>query len=199
MLPSRLPVTLSRRRERLDRRRQPRFRGCLTLAVVVALANPLSAGQRVSNELQLKAAFLYRFPEFVEWPAPVLEGRPTIDLCVLTPNPFGRVLEQLIEGESVSGRPLAIRYVDASAVGTCHVLYVPDRVPAKRLLKRIATAPILTVGDSPRFLDEGGMVQLTVVQNRVRLEISAVAAERAGVKLSAQLLRLASNVREERS
>jgi len=168
--------------------------------LVVALANPLSAGQRVSNELQLKAAQLYRFPEFVEWPARVLDGRPTIDVCVLTPNPFGRVLEQLTEGEVVSGRPLAIRYVDASAVGTCHVLYVPVRVPARRrLLQRIATAPILTVGDSPSFLDEGGMVQLTVVQNRVRFEISAVAAGRAGVKLSAQLLRLAYNVREERS
>ena len=103
MLPSRLPVTLSRRRERLDGCRQPRLRGW-TLALVVALANPLSAGQRVSNELQLKAAQLYRFPEFVEWPARVLEGRPTIDVCVLTPNPFGRVLEQLIEGEVVSGR-----------------------------------------------------------------------------------------------
>ena len=128
----------------------------------------------------------------------VLDGRPSIDLCVLAPNPFGRVLEQLIEGESLSGRRLAVRYVHADAVNACHLLYVPSGAAGRRaLLRRIAASPILTVSDAPRFLDEGGMVQLTIVENRVRFEIGAGAAGRAGLRLSAQLLRLAVTVREE--
>jgi hypothetical protein len=170
----------------------------LLSAVAVILACPPAAAQRVPDEFRLKAAFLFRFPEFVEWPARALDGRPSIDLCVLAPNPFGAVLEQLVEGESLAGRRLAVRYVRADAVDTCHLLYMPSGAAGRdALLRRIAASPILTVSDATRFLDEGGMVQLTVVQSRVRFEISAGAAGRAGLKLSAQLLRLAVNVREE--
>jgi hypothetical protein len=128
----------------------------------------------------------------------VLDGRRSIDLCVLAPNPFGGVLEQLVEGEALAGRRLAVRYVHADGVSACHLLFIPSGVTERKaLLQRIAASPILTVSDATRFLDEGGMVQLTMVQNRVRFEISTGAAGRAGLRLSAQLLRLAVNVREE--
>jgi hypothetical protein len=193
------PPDLSRRRRGVPGRGPLSSAARLLLsAVAVILACPPAAAQRVPDEFRLKAAFLFRFPEFVQWPAGALHGRPSIDLCVLAPNPFGRVLEQLVEGESLSGRRLAVRYVHADGVNTCHLLYVPSGTnDRKALLQRIAASPILTVSDATRFLDDGGMVQLTVVENRVRFEISTGAAVRAGLKLSAQLLRLAVAVREE--
>ena len=73
---------------------------------------------------------------------------------------------------------------------------LPDELAARRaVLQSIESSPILTVSDAPRFLDEGGIVQLKLVDNRVRFAIDATAARRAGLRLSAQLLRLAIQVR----
>ena len=171
----------------------------MALLLAALVTNPLTAAQRVSDEFRLKAAFLFRFPEFVEWPSHALERRPTIDLCVLTPSPFGPVLEQLVAGESIAGRQLTVREVDAESIATCHLLYVPGAYARRKsLLKRVATSPILTVSDAPRFLDEGGIVQLRLVESRVRFAVSTAAARRAGLRLSAQLLQLAMDVRENR-
>jgi hypothetical protein len=166
------------------------------LAAALALATPLVA-QDVSQEYRLKAAFVFRFPQFVEWPPRALESRSTIDICVLAPNPFGAALSELAEGESIGERRLVVRYVGgADEVDSCQVVYLPASSPERKtLVARLASRPILTVSDAPRFLDEGGMVQLRVVASRVRFDISAAAAERAGLRLSAQLLRLAMNVR----
>jgi uncharacterized protein DUF4154 len=151
-----------------------------------------------SEEYRLKAAFVYRFPQFVEWPAPALEGHESVAICVLRPNPFGAVLRELIAGETLNGRRLAIREIDGpSAIAGCHVVFVPGTgTPAgKAVLKAVAHRPVLTVGESPRFLDEGGVISLQVIDRRVRFEVSATAAERVGLRLSSQLLRLAVRVR----
>lgn len=156
--------------------------------------------QSVSDEYRLKAAFLSRFPQFVEWPAPALDGRPTIDLCLIDPHPFGRVLADLVRGEQLGGRTLTVRQVAANAVADCQLLYLPEELPSRKtVLKQVGQVPVLTVSDAPRFLDEGGIVQLTIVDKRVRFEIDADAAQRAGLRLSAQLLRLAVQVRGGRS
>jgi len=163
----------------------------VTLASLPAIAQP------IADEYRLKAAFLYKFAQFTEWPAPALDGRKTIELCVLEPNPFGRVLAELVEGESLAGRPLQVRRLDRGATPeTCHVLFLPARAPERRdLLKRVAAKPVLTVSDAANFLDEGGIVQLRVVADRTRFDISAAAAEKAQLRLSSQLLRLAMHVR----
>lgn len=163
----------------------------VTLASLPAIAQP------IADEFRLEAAFIHKFAQFTEWPALALDGRKTIDLCVLEPNPFGRVLADLVEGESLGARPLRVRRLDRGAAPeTCHVLFLPARAPGRRdLLKRIATQPILTVSDAPEFLDEGGIVQLRVVADRMRFEIGVTAAEKARLRLSSQLLRLAMKVR----
>ncbi|MGH9372166.1 MAG: YfiR family protein [Vicinamibacterales bacterium] len=168
----------------------------LLLGACIWIAHP--AAQDPGPEYRLKAAFVSKFPEFTEWPESALSNRKTLDLCVARPNPFGSSLSDLVVGETVRGRPLVARDVaDARAIDTCQLLFVP-RLPArarKALLARAATRPILTVGDYPGFLDEGGIVNLRLVDGQVRFEINVAAANRAGVRLSSQLLRLALNVR----
>jgi hypothetical protein len=163
-----------------------------------ATVQPLA--QEASGADRLKAAFLSRFPQFVEWPATALAGRASLDVCVLTPSPFGTVLHDLAEGEQIAGRPLRPRVVTREGMRDCHVLYVPAALDGRRtLLERLKGQPVLTVSDADGFLDDGGVVQLRLVGNRVRFHIDAGTAERAGLRLSAQLLRLAVSVRGGRS
>jgi hypothetical protein len=164
------------------------------LVLVASRLSPLAQ----SAEYQLKAAFVSKFPEFTEWPESALNGRNSIDLCVTRPNPFGAALAELIEGERLRGRLLRTRTVDEpSDVGTCQLLFISAAPAAARraMLARAAMLPLLTVGDYPGFLDEGGMVHLRLVDGRVRFDVNVDAAERAGVRLHSQLLRLALSVR----
>jgi hypothetical protein len=169
------------------------------LAIALMLPASLSSQSRQpSEEYRLKAAFVYRFPQFVEWPAPALDGQESVTICVLRPNPFGSLLGELITGETLNGRSLAIQEIDrASGIHGCHVVFVPGEQPgaAKAVLDAAGDHPILTIGESSRFLDDGGVINLQVINRRVRFEINATAAERAGLRLSSQLLRLAIRVR----
>lgn len=169
----------------------------LTVVVCAAFGCGSVLAQPASDEYRLKAAFLYRFPEFVEWPPAALEGRQAAGVCVAASTAFTSVLRELVSGQGVGGRPFVLRRVsEASDIDACHVLFVSTlSVPNRTLLRRAQTKPILTVGDDLRFLDDGGVVQLRVVESRVRFEISATAAQQAGLRLSSQLLRLALNVR----
>jgi hypothetical protein len=178
-----------------------RFRiGLLACAATMLAPSPLGAQSKApSEEYRLKAAFVYRFPQFVEWPGPLLDGVESLTICVLRPNPFGTLLRELIAGETVNGRPLAIRDIGRpSAVTGCHVVFVPgtNNADGKAVLEAVGHHPILTVGESSRFLDQGGIISLQVIDRRVRFEISPTAAERNGLRLSSQLLRLAARVRE---
>src|SRR4029077_21064360 len=121
-----------------------------------------------------------------------------IDLCVAGPNPFGSALAELVGGVTVRGRQLVTRDLDdPRAMETCQLLFIPalSATVRKELLVRASTLPVLTVGDYPGFLDEGGIVNLRLVEGRVRFEINLDAANRTGVRLSSQLLRLALHVR----
>jgi YfiR/HmsC-like len=167
----------------------------LALVSTAPAARPAAQGQ---SEYRLKAAFVYQFPHFVDWPSEAWKGTRRVEICVLKPDPFGADLQQLVDGESLSGRPLEVRAVDpGEPIDTCHVLFVTMRADGAgaALLKQAASRPILTVGDSPRFLEEGGIILLKLVHNRVRFEISIPAAKRAGLRISTQLLSLAQAVR----
>jgi hypothetical protein len=154
--------------------------------------------QDVTPEYQLKAAFIAKFPEFTEWPSAALDSRPSIDLCVARPNPFGKALGEFVQGETLRGVPLQVRDIARPAeLDQCLVLFVPVE-PALERRAWLAAAqkrPLLTIGDSPTFLDEGGLVHLKLIDGRVRFDINAGAADGVGIRFSSQLLRLAQNVR----
>lgn len=188
-------VPLDQHRRTRVRRRSLAF---ILSLVVLCVSVPSIDAQEAQPEYQLKAAFLSKFPEFTEWPESALNSRQTIDICVPRPSPFGKALDELVAGETLRGRTLVTREIGSvQAVDTCQLLFVPiqSALDRKQLLARAEKRPVLTVGDYPSFLDEGGIVNLRVVGGRVRFEIDVAAADRAGVRLSSQLLRLALNVR----
>ena len=179
------------------RNRRRVFTACVIGGYLSAIAP--SSAQQVRPEYELKAAFLLTFPQFAEWPTSALSGRKNFELCVASPSPFGNALHSLAMSEPVMERPVALRLVsEASSISTCHVLFVPTRSGRRNLLlDRARTLPILTVGEDAEFLDDGGLISFRVIDGRIRFDIHAGAARRAGLRLSSQLLRLAVKVRED--
>ena len=165
---------------------------------LLLVPHPLPAQvSAVSEEYRLKAVFVYRFPQFVDWPAEALEGRTRVDICVTRPNPFGRSLQDLAEGEQLAGRPMAVREIDPAApLDDCHVLFVSSTgATLRRVLMRAVTLPVLTVGEGSEFLEAGGIIRLRLVDRRIRFDVNAAAAARARLRLRSQLLQLALEVR----
>jgi len=151
------------------------------------------------NEYQLKAAFLYNFAKFIEWPAQSFqEAGDPITICVLGQNPFGDILRQTVTGKPVGGRSFEIRLLPgASTFNGCHILFAAAS-QSKRFREiepSIKTSPILTVGETPDFLNNGGMIGFKVEHGNVRLEINLGAADFAQIKISSKLLSLAEVVR----
>jgi hypothetical protein len=158
-----------------------------------------AARQQTTPEYRLEAAFLGSVPFYVEWPSSAWDHRTAVQLCVLRPIRFGALLQEAVAGQRMGSRPMVIREIDADdPVSECHVLFIglANDATVRALLHRTARLPILTVGDEPAFLDAGGVIALLDVRDgRVRFDVSAEAAGRAGLKISSQLLRLARTVR----
>jgi hypothetical protein len=175
--------------------RFPRLAASLTAAVVV-LCQLTVHTQGISDEYRLKAAFVYRFPQFVEWPPAALASSTTLDLCVLRPDPFGATLMELVQGESLAGRPFRVRDITlADGLDGCHAVFASRDENGRAVLAAAAGHPILTIGETDAFLQAGGIIALKVVDRRVRFEVNATNAQRAGLRIDAQLLSLAASVR----
>lgn len=142
-------------------------------------------------ETAIKAEFVLRFPEFVEWPQGPAEGRP-VTLCLSPSQPFGSAVQASVARLPRSRRIVVRQLQDRELPRTCDVVYVAAGDLA--LLDSVANLPILTVGDHPNFCQRGGIINLLVIDGRVRFEIELARARRSGLKLDSQLLRLASRV-----
>lgn len=170
--------------------------GALCLLAIVA--GPKSGfPQPAPTEYQVKAAFLYNFVKFVEWPAAALPQNSPVRLCVLGQDPFGSDLESTVAGRVLNGRPLLIRRSERlEDLGACHVLFISssERAGLATVLAALKEASVLTVGETDGFATQGGMIRLTLEENKVRFEINVQAAERARLRISSQLLRLAKRL-----
>lgn len=178
-----------------------RFRALIGGAAMVATAFvcSLAAQGDGSIEDEVKAAYLYNFTKFVSWPVSAFSGTTDpLTLCVEGDTAVVKAVEDIVSGEHVEGRPLRVLSQLPDGPLPCHVLFIgrgaDDR--ASRLMSVAGTAPILTVGDSPRFLQQGGMIAFVVESRRVRFDIRIQPAERVGLKLSSKLLRVARHVDE---
>lgn len=166
-----------------------------------ALAGPAVAQRTPEREFEyrVKAAFLYNFAKFVDWPAAAFpEPKSPFNLCVLGDDPFGPSLDQTVAGESVGGRPIALqRGARLAELKGCHLLFVSRAEGGRQreLLAALHDGPVLTVGESRSFLDDGGMIDLVLEGNKVRFEVSLPAVEKSPLKISSKLLRLARQVR----
>lgn len=175
-----------------------RLRFFRALALAAAFALPAAAARaEISKEYEVKAAFLYNFAKFVEWPASrFATAESPLVIGVMGKNPFGDELAAMVQGRKVGGRDVVI--VDVACNGDLrgvHMLFVAEG--EERCVKAGAAAGLLTVGESEIFSATGGMITFVPQGDKIRFTINLEAAERARLKLSSQLLKLASSVRRK--
>lgn len=161
-------------------------------------AQAAQAGEpKVTREYLIKAALLYNFAKFTDWPAHSFEGPDApLLICVLGSDPFGPALKT-IEGKVIKNRPVVTRVVSRVLDSRrCHVIFVSDseRSRLAEILELVGDDPILTIADMPDFAVSGGIINLKVVDNKSRFDINLAAAHRANLKLSSKLLILAQQV-----
>jgi uncharacterized protein DUF4154 len=171
----------------------------LALVALGAVAVHAHAGESVTDEYQVKAAFLYNFAKFVEWPFETPGGSSSIAICVLGQNPFGPVLEDTVRGKTVDGKPFVVRRIsEVKAAAICQILFVSssERAHFGAILGELRTGGVLTVGETEGFIEEGGIVNLRLDGGKIQIQINMTAAEQAGVRISSKLLRLAQIMRK---
>lgn len=164
------------------------------------LVSPGAAAQSpVANEYEVKAAFIYNFIRFVEWPAARFESADAPYLvCVAGGNPFGTALDEVLADRTAGDRAIqtrSIAVIDPTA-SACHVTFVgaPERDIAAAAANN--HPGVLTVGEGIGFAEAGGIIALTVADRKVRFAINVKRAEMAGLRISSQLLRLAEIVED---
>jgi hypothetical protein len=169
----------------------------LRLAQLAALGLYAAAAQQPSASA-VKAAFLLNFTKFVTWPASAFENAQSpLAICLLGEDPFGRALDELVEGETVDGRRLMVRRIDhAPEPKACQVLYVNGQPGVLGEILGSLPAGVLTVGDEQGFLRDGGIIAFVIDHRHVRFDINQRAAARASLTLSARLLNVARSVQK---
>lgn len=172
----------------------------LPIALFVSALGPVGWAQGVSKEYQLKAAFLFNFTKFVEWPSERFQNETSpIIIAVLGHNPFDAELPKLVEGRSVHGRMITVRHIaSAEEIPDAHVLYVAAGEEARMDTTIFGEAGVLTVGESALFAERGGIIRFVLIDEKVRFAINQDSGERAGLKVSAELLKLATDLHEPR-
>ena len=157
---------------------------------------PLAAPAPPPGEYEVKAAFLYHFAHLVDWPAPPAAGEPFV-IAVVGDDPFGEILDDALAAKSVRGHPVRVlRFAGPSQLdgARVHILFIgrADDEQMRRALPVLAGQPVLTVGESPRFAERGGIIGFRVTgDGRVSFDINLQRAEQSGLRMSAQLLKLA--------
>jgi hypothetical protein len=143
-------------------------------------------------EYEVKAAFLYNFAKFVQWPADAGSGA-SVHLCVLGRDPFGSLLESGLSGKTLGDKPIEIdRVSEPRQLSNCQVVFISssERPQAAAILEALTARPILTVSEIPEFAAMGGMVNFYIEDRRIRFEINPKSAARSGLRISSQLLKL---------
>ena len=161
------------------------------------VAMALQPDPRPLREYRIKAAFLYNFAKFVEWPSQAFEDNDsTLILGVFGDDPFGAALQSL-SGKTVRGRRLTIKRFDSLLdLDQCHILFITASAQQQQqeALESLEGSNVLTVGEMQRFAQMGGIINFVIRKNKLRFEINLGAGKRAGLMISSQLLNLADSV-----
>jgi len=158
------------------------------IALSMSVTAAAATAQEQSLEYQVEAAYLYNFVKFVDWPSGALGD--AISICIAGNTPVAAAVEQIVRDEVIGGHSLAVRNIEAPQAA-CNVVFVPRGVAASEYLRTARTAPVLTVGESPDFIAQGGIINFVRDAGMMRFEIDQEAARRARLQISSRLLRLA--------
>jgi hypothetical protein len=167
------------------------------LAALAALLGTATSQAQSSLEYAVKAAYLAKFAPFIEWPESAFAGPAApLTICILGPDPFGGDLDKAIAGQKDGDHPLAARRLAAlDSTAGCHLLFSKDDALAEQALGEMKTRPVVTVTDSG--LHAHGVISFLVIDNHVRFDIDAAAADSVDLSISSKLLSLAHAVRQK--
>jgi hypothetical protein len=160
-----------------------------------------AAAAEVYSEEAVKAAFLYRFGNYVQWPAERLDA-PNFTIAVMAADEVAAQLAQLLPGHSVRDRPAQVRSIRSiRELDGAQILYIGagHRQELQAAIAAVRDQPVLVVTDDANGLDAGAAINFLRSAQRVRFEISLPAAERAGLRISSELLSVAERVRATRA
>jgi len=158
----------------------------------------LQAQKSKPTDYQVKAVYLINFARFVEWPDKLGLQQDSFTICVLGPDPFGRTLDTMLAGEKIAGRSAVAKRISTPQDSfDCRILFVSsvETGSINRMVEAASKQGVLTVSDMPHFTNRGGMIQFVTDDKRVRFEVNLTAAQRAGLTLSSELLKVATLVR----
>jgi hypothetical protein len=168
----------------------------LVLAVAAEVVAP--AQQRKPLDYEVKAVYLLNFGRFATWPSSAPVRTDVFPVCVLGQDPFGRALDAAVSSETINGQMVVARRLDRPEdAAACRVLFISasEQARVRQILAVVSRAPTLTVSDAPQFVEQDGMIQFVAEGNKVRFAVNVSAAERAGLSLSSELLRVAVSVK----
>ena len=176
----------------------------LFVVLICGFASPVSLvwGQLSGTTgYEVKTAFLFNFAKFIDWPASSFATPESpFTICVLGQDPFGKVLDDALQGKKIGNRPFAVRRLkDRAEARHCQMVFVSSSESAHlaEIIESVQGANVLLVGESPGFVASGGTIEFTIEDNHVRFAINTDAADRSGLKFSSKLLALAKIVHDE--
>lgn len=171
------------------------------LLVLLLLAAQTAPAQPAVPEYKLKAVFLFRFSEYIEWPANALADEKPFVIGIFGSDPFGSFIDETVQGESVRGHPVQVRrFKSLDEIVNCNILYVSGSAAARlpEVLAKVKGRPILTVSDIGNFAQKGGMIRFTRNGPRIGFRINLDAAKQSHLIISAKLLQIAEVVPSEK-
>jgi len=172
--------------------------GLLTLAASLVAAERSLGADAAYTEYQVKALFLYNFSKYVDWPASTFSQTDTpITIGVLGENRFGNDLEKAVAGKTVGGRKIVVQMVGMEADWSkCNILFISssENRHLVEILDKVKTLPVLTVGESSQFVQDGGIINFMKKADTVRLEVDLNAAQLAKLQISSKLLKVADTI-----
>ncbi len=170
--------------------------GLTTFLAGGAAARAQSDDDGIDREYAIKAAYLYQFGRYVQWPAATFaDERSPLVIGVLGQDPFGGILEEIARTKRIDGHPIVVRRFASMADYTaCHILFITSSVAPEQkaaALQKLQGTPTLLVGEEPGFAKEGGAINFFLEENKIRFEINMEIAKQDQLKISSKLLSLA--------
>jgi hypothetical protein len=169
------------------------------IAATLWLANACRADDP-SQEYKVKAAFIYNFARFIEWPASAFSSSDApFVIGVVGTDPFDGALDQAVAGKKVGSRAVVVKHFkSADDITSCQILFLAtnDEDAQAKILQKVRNEKVLTIGESDTFTTNGGCLRLFLDDSRMRFEINTDATDEAKLKISSKLLRLAKIFRK---
>jgi YfiR/HmsC-like len=159
----------------------------------------LAAGEASLTEYQVKALFLLNFTKYVTWPSNAFaETNSPFAIGIYGEDKFGEDLEKALAGKNVGGRSIVIQSIkNADDSAKCQIVFISnsEKKRTPEIVAQLQSAPVLTVGETELFTDQGGIINLSKKEGKVRLEINLQAAQLANLQISSKLLTVADVVK----